>query len=270
MQMKKVIINADDFGYSKEINEAIKQASEAGIMTSASLMANMKAFDNAVYEIYPKIEYIDIGFHFNLTEGESLSGLKLLCNNKGLFNNGFISLLSKANNKKVLQAIEQEFRMQIEKVLKVVNISHIDSHRHVHAIPQIFNLVCNLAKEYNIRYIRTQKEIPYIVPSKIINIKFPANIAKNILLNYFSSINQYPYTNNFFIGVLYTGYMDKKSILKGLEEINIENSITEIILHPTTNMIHKNNHTEFQTLKDSGLKQIIKELGFDLTQYSKL
>ena len=53
MQMKKLIINADDFGISKETNLAIKQGYESGIITSTSIITNMEAFEHAVFEILP-------------------------------------------------------------------------------------------------------------------------------------------------------------------------------------------------------------------------
>ena len=145
--MKKVIINADDFGHSKNVNEAIMISHKEGILSSTSLMANMDGFNNAVYEIYPQIKTIDIGFHFNLTEGKSLSKNKLLCDTNGYFNNGFLSILLKSGDKKFLNAVEEEFRIQIEKTLNEVNISHIDSHRHIHAIPAIFQITKKLAEE---------------------------------------------------------------------------------------------------------------------------
>lgn len=268
--MKKVIINADDFGYSENVNNAVIQAYNKGILTSTSLLANMDGFNHAVYKIYPLIQTIDIGFHFNIVEGRCLSGSELLCDNNKNFNNGFISTLIKSNNKNFLKAVEIEFRLQIEKVLNTVNISHIDSHRHIHAIPQIFSLITKLSKEYNIKYIRTQKEIPYIVSSKIFNMKFPPNILKSIILNAYTVINRYPYTNTYIIGILYTGYMDENSILKGLKCIHNEESITEIILHPTTDNSRKNNYNEFQTVKNSMLKQKVEDLGFKLIKYSEI
>ena len=82
--MKKIIINADDFGYSKENNEAIKLGYEAGIITATSLISNMDGFENAVIEVLPQIPHIDIGFHFNIIEGKCLTNQQLLCDKKGI------------------------------------------------------------------------------------------------------------------------------------------------------------------------------------------
>ena len=266
--MKKIIINADDFGYSKENNEAIKLGYETGIITSTSLIANMDAFENAVMDVLPQIPHIDIGFHFNLIEGKSLTNQQMLCDKNGYFNNSYFQLILKSNNKNFLNQIELEFRAQIEKILKHCKISHIDSHVHTASIPNIHKLITKLAKEYNIKYIRTPYEKPYIVLNKSFNINFPINIIKNILLNSYSLINKREIkTNDYFIGVLYTGMMDEKTIINGLKRIKKENSITEIIFHPTVNKNKTNNFREFQITQNPNFKEELRNLGFELTNY---
>ena len=85
MQMKKLIINADDFGYSKENNEAIKEGFKAGIITSASIMTNTDYFDDAINSILPEIPTINIGIHLNIIEGKSLTNPSMLCDKDGFF-----------------------------------------------------------------------------------------------------------------------------------------------------------------------------------------
>ena len=275
MQMKKVIINADDFGYSQENNEAIKLGYKNGIITSCSLLTNLNGFENAVFTILPEINDIDLGFHFNIVEGRSITKSTLLCNDKNYFNNNYIQLIQKSKNSKFLRAVENEFRAQIERILPYHNISHIDSHMHTHAIPEIFNITIKLAEEYKIKYIRSQKEIPYFVFSKALCPKFSLNIIKNILLNSYTNINiktlkeTNTYTNNNFIGVLYTGMMDEKTILQGLKKIKEDNSITEIIFHPTVDTSKKENYIEFLITQNHNLINEIKKLGFVLSKYSK-
>ncbi|MBQ8887384.1 MAG: ChbG/HpnK family deacetylase [Candidatus Gastranaerophilales bacterium] len=268
--MKKLIINADDFGYSKENNEAIKLGYEAGIITSTSLIANMQGFEHAVLNILPQMQSIDVGFHFNIIEGKSLTNQSMLCDKEGNFNNNYLQLILKSNNKEFIKQTEIEFRAQFEKLSKHSKISHIDSHVHTASIPNIHKLITRLAKEYNIKYIRTPFEKPYIVLKKSFNIKFVINILKNILLNTFSLINKKEIkTNDYFIGVLYTGMMDENTIINGLKGIKKENSITEIIFHPTIDKNRKNNYREFQITQNPNLKKEIKNLGFELTTYTK-
>ncbi len=266
--MKKLIINADDFGITKETNEAIKQGFEAGIITSTSLIVNLEAFEHAIFNILPTISNIDIGFHFNIVEGKSLTNQNLLCDDEGNFNQKYGQLILKSYSTDFLKQVEIEFRAQIEKALQHCKISHIDSHMHTHSIPNIFKLISKLAKEYNIPYVRTQKEIPYIVWKKSFNRKFAINIIKNILLNTFTIINRKERSNDYFIGVLYTGFMDENSIIKGLAKIKKDNTLTEVIFHPTTDKSEINNYREFLITQNPNFKETLKNSGFALSNYS--
>ena len=273
MQMKKIIINADDFGYSKDNNEAVKQGFLSGFITSASIMTNMQGFDDAV-NILKEIPNIDLGFHFNIMEGKSITKCSLLCGKDGYFNQSYIDLILKSHNKAFMQEIEQEVKAQLEKTLKYHKISHIDSHIHTHAIPNIFKLTVKLAKEYNINFIRTQKEIPYIVFEKSYNLKYPVNMIKNILLDYYTKINkkelsiQKINSNDYFIGILYTGNMDEKAIIEGIKKIKKDNTITEIIFHPSLDKNKLNNYREFLITQNPKLKENLINVGFEFCNYT--
>ena len=272
MQMKKIIINADDFGYSKENNEAIKEGYSSGIITSTSIIPTADFFEDAITNTFSTIPSIDIGVHLNIIEGRSLTNQSMLCDKNGFFNNSYLKLILKSQNKEFQKQIETEFRAQIEKVKKHCKITHLDSHVHTHAIPAIFDITVKLAEEYNIKYVRTQNEKPYIVLNKSFNLKFATNILKNILLNLFSFINKKKLknTSDFFIGVLYTGFMDEETILKGLKKIKKENSITEIIFHPTVNKNKTENYREFLITQNSKLKEELKNLGYTLVKRKDL
>lgn len=273
MQMNKLIINADDFGYSENNNKAIEAGYKTGLITSASLIANMNAFEHAL-KVIDEIQGIDIGFHFNIMEGKSLSGCKLLCDSKGYFSSNYLTLMFNSNNKDFLYEIEQEFRVQLEKILKYHIVSHIDSHVHIHAIPNIFKLVVKLAQEYNIKYIRTQKEQFYLVKDNVFNTKFPINILKNILLNKFSNQNKIYLantnikTNDRIIGVLYTGNMTEDTILEGIKAVKNKSSLTEVLFHPYFSQEKINNYKEFLITQNNKFKEKLSNLDFELTNYS--
>lgn len=278
MVEKKFILNADDFGMSKAYNRAVLDGYHNGFLTSASLCANGKAFNAAVNEIIPECPNLGLGVHLNIIEGRSLTKAPLLTNKKGKFNNGFLGILLKSHDESFLNQVEFEFRTQIETVMNYAKVDHIDSHVHTHSIPNLFKITAKLAKEYNIPYIRTQYEEMYFVPSirKHLNLKYPPNILKILLLNYFTSINKKVVdeyglkTNDNLIGVGYTGLMDDLTIEYGLRAIE-DSHITEALIHPchyaTSN---KNQHyTEFLITQNKALKDKIARLGFEITNYKK-
>lgn len=266
--MKKIIINADDFGYSKSNNQAIQKGAQTGIITSTSLMANMEGFEHAVNDVLPSLP-ADVGVHLNIIEGKSLTNQSMLCDKNGNFNNSYGALILKSLDSEFLKQVETEFRAQIEKILQYTKVSHIDSHVHTHAIPAIFNKTTELAKEYDIPFVRTQGEKPYKVKEKPADKRFFVNTIKNALLNTFSFINKRKdiNTNDNFIGVLYTGNMDESSIIEGLKKIQ-DDSITEVIFHPNLDEEKKDNYREFLITQNESLKQEIKDLGFELTNFS--
>ncbi len=271
--MKKFVLNADDLGKSEFHNNAVIEGYREGFLKSASLMANMPYFEDAVKRVIKPNPNLAIGVHLNIIEGYALNkNLTTLCFKNGEFKNSYINILLKSNNKRFLKEVEMEFRSQIELVLEETTPSHIDSHVHTHSIPNIFNIVSKLADEYKIKQIRTQNEIPYFVKGKIL---LPQNIIKNILLNYFSLINKKTAkkyslnTNDYLIGVCYTGMMNDKTIYEGLKKIKKENTVSEALIHPCLYFDNRqdNHGEELKITINRELEEKIKALGFINSNY---
>ncbi|MCI1273921.1 MAG: ChbG/HpnK family deacetylase [Clostridiaceae bacterium] len=280
MNNKKFILNADDFGLSKENNRAVLDGYNNGFLTSASVCANGEAFNSAVNEILPECQNLGIGVHLNIIEGKALTKNELLTNKNNEFNNGFIALWLKSYNPAFLQEVEKEFRCQIETVMQYTKVDHIDSHVHVHSIPNLFKLTLKLAEEYKIPYIRTQYEEMYFVPNifKHLNLKYPPNILKIILLNHFTQNNRKLLsksdvkTNDFIIGVGYTGLMESSTVEYGLDALDDEDCIAESLIHPCVYSNGKRNqhYNEFLITQDKRLKDSIERMGFEITNYKKM
>lgn len=271
LSKKKFILNADDFGMSTAFNKAVLDGYQKGFLTSASVCANGKSFSSAVNEILPDCPNLGVGVHLNIIEGKSLS-------DDEEFSDGYLKLMYWANNPIFLEKIEKEFRLQIEKVMKFTQVSHLDSHVHVHAIPKIFELTCKLAKEYEIKQVRTQFERFYLIPDvlKHLSLKYPPNILKILLLNHFTFhnnrkiIDEYGLTtNDYIIGVGYTGMMDDKTVLAGLSAIK-EDAVVEALIHPCKypeNKPKDQHEIEFEITQNKDLKDKIERLGFEITNY---
>lgn len=280
MSNKKFILNADDFGMSNAFNKAVLDGYHHGFLTSASLCANGDAFSAAVNEIIPECTNLGMGVHLNIIEGKALQDFtktSSLTDLSGNFNNSYLKLIYLSNNSWFLEQVEREFRTQIEKVLQYTKVDHLDSHVHVHAIPAIFEIVCKLAKEYSISQVRTQHEKFYLVSDikKHLNINYPPNILKVLLLNSYTyknkkMIQEYGLkTNDYIIGVGYTGMMDNKTLLEGLSSIK-EDAVVEALIHPCNfgGLKPKNHHQiEFMITQNLDLKDKIQRLGFEITNY---
>lgn len=280
---KRFILNADDFGMSKDLNRAVLEGNQAGLLKSASLSANGESFDEAVNNVIPQCPNLGIGIHLNITTGRSLcSDITSITNDKCYFNNSLLQIFIKAYNpkeKEFMQQLEREFRRQIEKVMSKTPVTHIDSHMHVHSIPKIFDLVCRLAKEYGIEQIRTHFEKPYIIPDvqKHLNINYPLNILKTMILGLFTVFNEataHKYqlsTNDYLVGIIYNSMMDALTVSYGTMAVKYDNITIETVIHPrryedgTVN----NFFDEFLLTKNKKLKDKIEKLGFEITNYAK-
>jgi predicted glycoside hydrolase/deacetylase ChbG (UPF0249 family) len=154
----KVIINADDFGYSDEMNSAIEKAIISHRISSTTIMANAPMFEEAtrIAKNYPNISY---GVHLNIIEFKPLSDTrifkkyKLVDDNDEFIMGAVFTLREFPYDLKV--AIKEEWRAQIERVVETgINISHLDSHQHTHAIYALEGVVTELLEEYHIHRIR--------------------------------------------------------------------------------------------------------------------
>jgi len=151
----KLIINADDLGLCIGQNEGIKEAHTKGIVTSATLLVNGVAFDHAL-EMIRTMPTLDVGVHLSLTLGIPVLAkdqVQSLIDEKGVFKRLDLTKSLTLDKREVYA----EWRAQIEKALHhSIKITHLDSHHHIHLHPNLFEVACQIAKEYRLplRYIK--------------------------------------------------------------------------------------------------------------------
>ena len=155
---KRIIINADDFGLCKGVNEAVAKAHEIGVLTSATLMANMPAAKEAVgiAKAHPSL---GVGVHLNLSDGKAVSKesrVNCLLDSDGRFTHSPLKLSVMCIALHAVRlAIEAELAAQIQWVIdRGLVPTHLDSHKHIHSFPVIFPIVCRLASRFKISAIR--------------------------------------------------------------------------------------------------------------------
>jgi predicted glycoside hydrolase/deacetylase ChbG (UPF0249 family)/glycosyltransferase involved in cell wall biosynthesis len=153
----RFVINADDLGLSSKINAAIERCMLDRTITSATLMANGPAFDEGV-AIAKRQTHVSIGVHLNLTEFAPVSTADL---SQITRNGAFANLVRGVTLKRAtVLAIADEFEAQISKVTDAgVEISHVDSHHHIHTVPRLFSVAVRAARKFGIRRIRPTRNI---------------------------------------------------------------------------------------------------------------
>jgi len=160
--MKRLIVNADDFGLSAGVNRAILEAHIDGILTSATLLANGAAFEEAV-QLARETPQLGVGIHLNLTEGPPIcdpARIPRLVRGDGKFAASPARLAVRLlSGKASLAEVESEWRAQIEKVLAAgLQPMHLDGHKHIHMLPMLFALAARLAREHGISGVRCAAE----------------------------------------------------------------------------------------------------------------
>ncbi len=161
-----LIINADDFGKSEEINRAIAECFAKGLIQRTTLMVNMPAADAAVALSKEKGFADRVGIHLNLTEGEPLTvELKnnpLLCDTRGFYHAGFHKTLKYRlyMDALTINQIRREFEAQFEKYKAYgLTLWHVDSHHHVHTNYPVLRALKPLASKYEFRSIRLGRNL---------------------------------------------------------------------------------------------------------------
>jgi predicted glycoside hydrolase/deacetylase ChbG (UPF0249 family) len=155
---RKLIINADDFGLTRGINLAISECAEVGVLKSATLMPNGEAFDDAVKTAKGR-EGFETGIHFVLTDLKPLlpaDKLHGLAGPDGFLPSSPGELLKKiAGRKKLRDAIRRELFAQAEKVFDCgIRATHFDSHKHVHIIPVVLDIIIEIAERFSVKVMR--------------------------------------------------------------------------------------------------------------------
>jgi len=158
---KRVIVNADDFGFSSAVTEGIVRAHREGIVTSTTLAANMPGAAEAV-ERLKDLPELGVGVHLNVSQGPPLSEAgRRLAGEDGQMDHTAIGVIKLAAFRPWLRSvIEAEFDAQIRWALdRGIRPTHLDSHRHCHGYGPIFKRVVRLARRYDIPFIRRHREV---------------------------------------------------------------------------------------------------------------
>lgn len=182
--MGLLLVNADDYGISQNVNEAIKLGILDGVIDRATVMVNMPYAEEA-YNLAKENKYLmKIGLHINLVEGVPLTeNIKKtsLCDN-GLFNGSISNAEYKTGfikDENILKCIEEEIDAQMKKFISMgFMLRHLDSHQHSHIKPSVFPIVHKLAYENDFNSMRLASVIPSDHPKlttriykKIINMR---------------------------------------------------------------------------------------------------
>ncbi|MGD0784405.1 MAG: ChbG/HpnK family deacetylase [Sedimentisphaerales bacterium] len=286
--VKKLIVNADDFGLSKGTTDAIIDCHINGIITSATLMSNMPAAEYAISraKAFPNLS---IGLHLNLTEGKPLTDPDKV-DNLIDFQGNFLAASKQhknlLSNDKAKEQVYRELEAQLLRALDLgVHITHFDSHNGTHRRPAVRAALIKLHKLYGIPAARTNNGLYWTAPNANIYCKL-----EKILLNFmkFRRANRRAVAHSIMRkdGLLTPDRFITLAYLiptppKGLKERVIQclkalpYGTSEMGFHPKYNEQSSDelpafNEFDAQVLCDNDIKNCIKENNIKLISFSDL
>jgi hopanoid biosynthesis associated protein HpnK len=288
--MKRLIINADDFGFTRGVNEGIVRAFKLGVVTSTTLMANGEAFDHAV-ELAKANPGLAVGCHLAVVGGKPvLTEGGTLVNGDSRLPPTLSSLMGGLMRGKIRIAdIESEFRAQVDRVFKAGIVpTHLDSHKHSHTHPRVMRALTRVAADFGIKCVRNPFEgvfarakmgdaararrAAYFKQFALSAAIFPNAIQFHRIVREYGLR-----TPNHFRGVRLTGLLDSEA-LRGVI-ISLSEGTTELMCHPglvdddleaAQTRLKSQRQRELEALVDPRVREILEESGIELVSYREL
>jgi len=158
--VRRLIVNADDFGFTSGVNRAIFEAHTRGVVTSSTLMANGPAFLEAA-ELAKNSPRLSVGCHVVLIDGDPVRSSQRLGSLTtqspvARFRDGLKAFAARAITGRIdADEITAEATAQIRKIQSVgIAVSHFDTHKHTHLFPQILRPLLRAAADCGVRALR--------------------------------------------------------------------------------------------------------------------
>lgn len=204
---RSVIFNADDFGFTRDVNDGIIHCHAHGVLGATTLMANGDAFEHAV-RLARENPTLDVGCHLVLVQGVSLATGKALPSTPA----GLITAMLRGS-----VDVGAELRAQVERILSAgLRPLHLDTHKHTHLHPQVFGHVVRIAQRYGIPFVRLPVDQAF---GKLAG-AFQRRMIERSRLS----------TTDHFTGFRRTGRLTEETMLAELR--SLRPGITEFMCHP--------------------------------------
>ncbi len=287
--MKELILNADDFALTRGVNQGILRAHREGILTSATLMANGRAFDDGVEQARAN-PTLGVGCHLVLVGGQAVAPrdeIRTLVDKNGCLPNSLGTFMARLSVGIIrTKEIERELRAQIEKIRAAgIEPTHLDTHKHTHVHPRVMEAVGRVARELGITRVR--KPIENLRDSwssaHAAGLGFPmelvaAAIVRTIAPSFNAISRRFRLRSpDHFLGLALTGRLGPAALQRMIDAL--PEGRTEIMLHPGVNdaelqqadtRLHKQREEELEALLSPDVRRAVEDRGVRLISYREL
>lgn len=268
---KQLVVNADDFGFTPDVNEGIVEGHRHGILTATTLMANGEAFDDAV-RLARLVPTLDIGCHLVLTGGKSLLTGKLLPSS--------VPQLVGALACREIRVFD-EMAMQVRRIVAAgLQPTHLDTHKHTHLAPPVLDAIARLGEEFNIRWVRRPLDFPMnALNGGVPPLKRLTSYAMRLLRRRFHRVLEQHgcRTTDHFAGFQITGRFRTAELVTLLGVI--PEGSTELMCHPgrcgdalrsARTRLKESRERELEALMSSETREALERNGIELVNYTGL
>jgi hopanoid biosynthesis associated protein HpnK len=281
---KQLILNADDFGLTKGVNDGIIRAYCEGILTSTTLMANGAAFAHAVALALAN-RSLGVGCHLVLVGGQSVAPpreIPSLADSQGGLPASLSALVARVSTGAIRQAdIERELRAQIEKIQRAgISPTHLDTHKHTHAHPRVLEALGRVAQLTGITRVR--KPIERLRDSWAgrapVKQLLAASAARTMSLKFRTLSRRYGLRSpQNFLGLASTGGLSAAALRRVID--TLPDGQTEIMLHPgicdadlakTGSRLQRERELEMNALTDPDVKRAVVAHGIELITFREV
>ena len=237
--LRALIISADDFGLSLDVNEAIERGNREGILAAASLMMAADATEDAIARARA-LPSLRVGLHVVLVNGRPVlppERVPDLVDSNG----AFLSDLGRAGVRfffrpGIRRQLTDEIRAQFEAFRATgLPLDHVNAQNHMHVHPTVFGILLKVGAEYGMRAVRIPRE-PFGPSWRAERTKFSARFANEVLLLPWLSLMKARLrragltSNDYVYGMIDTGHVTRDIVLRFLP--HVPNGITELYFHP--------------------------------------
>jgi len=278
--VKRLIINADDFGLTSGVNQAIVELHGHGKLTSTTLMASASATEKAIEQALGT-PTLGVGCHVVLIDGSPITPVELLpclaaAKDLSPTLGSFLvrAYSGRATGRNITQDIETEASAQISKLQRSgLHLTHIDTHKHTHMFPAVLRPVLRAARAAGIRAIRNPYELAWSVhatPGAQWLRRTQVQLLRTLQSSFRRIVTEEGFvTTDGAIGVLATGTLDSATIASLLNAI--PDGTWELVTHPGYNdtalakvrtRLLASREIEYQALKNASISQGIELIHF--------
>lgn len=270
---RRLIINADDFGLSHEVNSAVIRAHTEGVLTTASLMVNEAGFGNAV-ELARQHPRLGVGLHLSLVCGRSAlrqSEIPNLVDAQQRFPNCPVSAGMKFFfDPRCREQLEREVTAQFEKFFGTgLTLDHVNGHLHFHLHPAVFGIVMKHARRWKVRQVRLTRD-PFWLNARLARGRWGYRVSHAVIFALLSTWAKgmlarvdIRHTRNVY-GLLQHGLVDESFVAGFLA--NLPPGDSELYSHPSLTQFRH----ELDALLSPKVRDIIVGRGIELIRYQDL